>query len=104
MNFFEVLNNWYISRSRQRFWKSDLDQDKTDAYNVLYTVFYYILTVAAPLLSLITENIWQGLKYGETSVYLADFPQLEKFDSQLIAKTDLVRDISKLCTLYWKHF
>ncbi|MFP3033886.1 MAG: DUF5915 domain-containing protein, partial [Wolbachia sp.] len=62
-------------------------------YNVLYTVFYYILRAAAPLLPLITENIWQGLKYEETSVHLADFPQLEKFDSQLIAKVDLVREI-----------
>ncbi|KAG8171878.1 hypothetical protein JTE90_027900 [Oedothorax gibbosus] len=93
MNFFEVLNNWYIRRSRERFWKSDLDQDKTDAYNVLYTVFYYILRAAAPLLPLITENIWQGLKYEETSVHLANFPQLEKFDSQLIAKMDLVRKV-----------
>ncbi|MFP3026192.1 MAG: class I tRNA ligase family protein, partial [Wolbachia sp.] len=62
-------------------------------YNVLYTVFYYILRAAAPLLPLITENIWQGLKYEETSVHLANFPQLEKFDSQLIAKMDLVREI-----------
>ncbi len=93
IDFFEVLNNWYIRRSRERFWKSDLDQDKTDAYNVLYTVFYYILRAAAPLLPLITENIWQGLKYEETSVHLANFPQLEKFDSQLIAKMDLVREV-----------
>ncbi|MDR2978571.1 MAG: class I tRNA ligase family protein, partial [Rickettsiales bacterium] len=93
IDFFEVLNNWYIRCSRERFWKSDLDQDKTDAYNVLYTVFYYILRAVAPLLPLITETIWQGLKYKETSVHLADFPQLEKFDSELIAKMDLVRDI-----------
>ncbi|WCR58685.1 MAG: Isoleucine--tRNA ligase [Wolbachia endosymbiont of Ctenocephalides felis wCfeF] len=93
IDFFEVLNNWYIRRSRERFWKSDLDQDKTDAYNALYTVFYYILRVAAPLLPLITETIWQGLKYQETSIHLADFPQLEKFDSELIAKMDLVREI-----------
>ncbi|MDR3132014.1 MAG: isoleucine--tRNA ligase [Rickettsiales bacterium] len=93
IDFFEVLNNWYIRRSRERFWKSDLDQGKTDAYNVLYTVFCYILRAAAPLLPLITETIWQGLKYQETSVHLADFPQLEKFDSELIAKMDLVREI-----------
>lgn len=92
-DFFEVLNNWYIRRSRERFWKGDLDQDKTDAYNVLYTVFYYILRAAAPLLPLITETIWQGLKYKETSVHLADFPQLERYNSQLIAKMDLVREI-----------
>ncbi len=93
IDFFEVLNNWYIRRSRERFWKSDLDQDKTDAYNVLYKVFYYILRAAAPLLPLTTETIWQGLKYQETSVHLADFPQLEKFNSELIAKMDLVREI-----------
>ncbi|QJT94599.1 isoleucine--tRNA ligase [Wolbachia endosymbiont of Diaphorina citri] len=93
MNFFEVLNNWYIRRSRERFWKSDLDQDKTDAYNVLYTVFYYMLRAAAPLLPLITETIWQGLKYKETSVHLADFPQSDRYDSELIAKMDLVREI-----------
>lgn len=92
-DFFEVLNNWYIRRSRERFWKSDLDQDKTDAYNVLYTVFYYILRAAAPLLPLITETIWQGLKYKETSVHLADFPQSDRYDSELIAKMDLVREI-----------
>ncbi|MCM1000837.1 MAG: isoleucine--tRNA ligase [Wolbachia endosymbiont of Melophagus ovinus] len=93
IDFFEVLNNWYIRRSRERFWKSNLDQDKTDAYNVLYTVFYYILRAAAPLLPLITETIWQGLKYKETSVHLANFPKLEKFDSELITKMDLVREI-----------
>ncbi|WP_265024887.1 isoleucine--tRNA ligase [Wolbachia endosymbiont (group B) of Protocalliphora azurea] len=92
-DFFEVLNNWYIRRSRERFWKNDLDQDKTDAYNVLYTVFYYILRAAAPLLPLITETIWQGLEYKETSVHLADFPQSDRYDSELIAKMDLVREI-----------
>ncbi|WP_264719887.1 isoleucine--tRNA ligase [Wolbachia endosymbiont (group B) of Eucosma cana] len=92
-DFFEVLNNWYIRRSRERFWKGDLDQDKTDAYNVLYTVFYYMLRAAAPLLPLITETIWQGLRYEETSVHLAGFPQLERYNSQLIAKMDLVREI-----------
>ncbi|UXX40142.1 MULTISPECIES: isoleucine--tRNA ligase [unclassified Wolbachia] len=92
-DFFEVLNNWYIRRSRERFWKNDLDQDKTDAYNVLYTVFYYMLRAAAPLLPLITETIWQGLQYKETSVHLADFPQSDRYDSELIAKMDLVREI-----------
>ena len=46
IDFFEVLNNWYIRHSCERFWKSELDQDKTDAYNVLYKVFYYILRAA----------------------------------------------------------
>ncbi len=93
IDFFEVLNNWYIRRNRRRFWKSGLDQNKIDAYNVLYTVFYYILKAAAPLLPFITETIWQGLKYEETSVHLADFPQLEKYDSEFIIKMDLVREV-----------
>jgi len=45
IDFFEVLNNWHIHHGRERFWKSDLDQDKTDAYNVLYTVFFIIYRV-----------------------------------------------------------
>ncbi|MDD9336203.1 MAG: isoleucine--tRNA ligase [Wolbachia sp.] len=93
VDFFEVLNNWYIRRSRERFWKSDLDKGKVDAYNVLYTVFYYILRAATPLLPIITETIWQGLKYKESSVHLADFPQLEEFGSEFITKMDLVRKI-----------
>ncbi|WCR53625.1 MAG: Isoleucine--tRNA ligase [Wolbachia endosymbiont of Ctenocephalides orientis wCori] len=94
VDLFEVLKNWYIRRSRERFWKKDLDKDKVDAYNVLYTVFHYTLKAAAPLLPIITEAVWQGLKYQETSsVHLADFPQLERFDSELINKMDLVREI-----------
>ncbi|APR98883.1 class I tRNA ligase family protein [Wolbachia endosymbiont of Folsomia candida] len=93
MDFFEVLNNWYIRQSRERFWKESLDQDKIDAYNVLYTVFYYILRASAPLLPLTTETIWQGLKYKKSSVHLSDFPPLEKFDHELTAKMDLVKEI-----------
>ncbi len=90
VNFFEILNNWYIRRNRERFWRSNIDQDKIDAYNVLYTVFYYILRAIAPLLPLITESIWRSLKYGESSVHLAIFPELEKFDKELIGEMDLV--------------
>ncbi|MBD0391704.1 isoleucine--tRNA ligase [Wolbachia endosymbiont of Pentalonia nigronervosa] len=93
VDFFEVLNNWYIRRNRERFWKSNLDQDKIDAYNVLYSVFYYILRAASPLLPLITEAIWQGLKYEEISVHLANFPAQEEFDRELITKMDLVREV-----------
>ncbi|OEY86912.1 isoleucine--tRNA ligase [Wolbachia pipientis] len=93
VNFFDALNNWYIRRNRDRFWQSNIDQNKVDAYNVLYTVFYYILRAIAPLLPLITESIWQGLKYREPSVHLAVFPELEEFDKELITEMDLVREI-----------
>lgn len=60
--FFEVLNNWYIRRNRQRYWKNEIDQDKRDAYNVLYTVLLTTCEVFAPLLPFTTEIIWRALK------------------------------------------
>lgn len=93
VSFSEVLNNWYIRRNRERFWKSSVDHDKIDAYNALYTVFYYILRAAAPLLPLLTESIWQGLRYQELSVHLATFPALAQVKSDLVIKMDLVREI-----------
>ncbi|UWI83057.1 isoleucine--tRNA ligase [Wolbachia endosymbiont of Howardula sp.] len=93
INFFEVLNNWYIRRTRRRFWNSELNQDKIDAYNVLYTLFYYILKASAPLLPLTTEVIWQGLQYQELSVHLATFPNVEQYNNIIITKMDLVREI-----------
>ncbi len=59
--FFEALNNWYIRRSRQRFWKSEVDQDKQDAYDVLYTVLLTMCEASAPLLPFTTEFVWKGL-------------------------------------------
>lgn len=92
-DFFEVFNNWYIRRSRSRFWKGEVDQDKIDAYNILYTVFYYILRAASPLLPLITEAIWQGLKFEEQSIHLTNFPESKNFDKKLIAEMDLIQSI-----------
>lgn len=59
--FFEVLNNWYIRRNRQRFWKSEIDQDKQDAYNVLFTVLNIMCESTASLLPFTCEYVWQGL-------------------------------------------
>jgi isoleucyl-tRNA synthetase len=59
--FFELLNNWYIRRSKERFWKSEKDEDKQAAYDTLYTVLHIMCRAMAPLLPLITEEIWQGL-------------------------------------------
>lgn len=59
--FFEALNNWYIRRNRQRFWKGELDQDKQDAYDVLYTVLVTMCEAAAPLLPFTTEYVWRSL-------------------------------------------
>ncbi len=59
--FFEVLNNWYIRRSRNRFWKSEIDEDKTGAYNTLYTVLLTMCEACSPLLPFTTEKVWKDL-------------------------------------------
>lgn len=59
--FFEVLNNWYIRRNRQRFWKSEIDQDKQNAYDVLYTVLVAMCEASAPLIPFTSEYVWQSL-------------------------------------------
>ncbi len=92
--FFEVLNNWYIRRSRLRFWKSEKDQDKLDAYNTLYTCIIFMMKSSCSLLPLITEEIYTKLT-GNRSVHLEDFPDVSKIkiDEELIAKMDKVIDI-----------
>jgi isoleucyl-tRNA synthetase len=59
--FFEVLNNWYIRRSRERFWAEGDSADKQAAYNTLYTVLLTMNKASAPVLPLISEEIYQGL-------------------------------------------
>ena len=66
--FLDVLTNWYIRRSRDRFWG-----DNTEAFDTLYTVLETVCRVTAPLLPLTTEEVWRGLT-GERSVHLADWP------------------------------
>ena len=60
--FFEVLNNWYIRRNRQRFWKSEIDEDKQNAYDVLYTILLTMCEASSPLLPFTSEFVWRGLK------------------------------------------
>ncbi len=59
--FFEVLNNWYIRRSRGRFWKNEVDSDKVNAYNTLYTALLTMCEAGASLLPFTTEKIWKDL-------------------------------------------
>ncbi len=74
--FIDSLNNWYIRRSRRRFWRSGNDKDKQQAYETLYTVLMKLITVAAPFIPFITENIFQNLRRDDQrqSVHLCDFP------------------------------
>ncbi len=71
-DFGDVLTNWYVRRSRDRFWAGD----DADAFDTLYTVLETIARLAAPLLPLVTEELWRGLT-GERSVHLADWPDAD---------------------------
>ncbi|MGK2874823.1 MAG: isoleucine--tRNA ligase [Nocardioides sp.] len=87
--FIDVLTNWYIRRSRERFWNED-----TDAFNTLYTVLEVTCRAVAPLLPLTTEEIWRGLT-GERSVHLTDYPVATDLptDADLVARMDAVREV-----------
>ncbi|GHD78144.1 isoleucine--tRNA ligase [Salinibacterium amurskyense] len=90
-DFADVLTNWYVRRSRDRFWSGD----DTDAFDTLFTVLETVARVAAPLLPLVSEEMWRGLT-GERSVHLTDWPDASAFpaDHDLVASMDRVREIA----------
>ncbi len=94
--FVDVLTNWYIRRSRERFWDTGSGDDGAAraAFDTLYTALETVCRVAAPLLPLTTEEIWRGLT-GERSVHLTDWPSLSDLpaDEALVARMDEVRAI-----------
>ncbi len=87
--FTEALTNWYVRRSRSRFWEED-----ADAIDTLHTVLEVTCRLAAPLLPLATEVIWRGLT-GERSVHLTDWPEADVLpvDPDLVAAMDQVREV-----------
>lgn len=76
VSFMDDLNNWYIRRSRRRFWKSENDGDKKEAYDTLYRVLLTFTKVASPMVPFITDAIYQNLTNGKLkeSVHLEDYP------------------------------
>jgi isoleucyl-tRNA synthetase len=90
-DFADVLTNWYVRRSRDRFWAGD----DRDAHDTLFTVLETLARLAAPLAPLVTEEVWRGLTGGE-SVHLADWPVAEEFpaDEALVAAMDRVRQLA----------
>jgi isoleucyl-tRNA synthetase len=91
--FLDVLSNWYIRRSRERFWAADGNLDEA-AFDTLYTVLETVCRVVAPLLPLTAEEVWRGLT-GERSVHLTDWPSPDDLpdDAALVAAMDQVRDV-----------
>jgi isoleucyl-tRNA synthetase len=99
--FLDALNNWYIRRSRERFWGtgdatvgSEAGGTTQDAFDTLATVLETLCRVAAPLAPLVTEEVWRGLT-GERSVHLTDWPDLDRLpaDTDLVAAMDRVREV-----------
>lgn len=91
-DFAEVLTNWYIRRSRDRFWEGD-----KDAFDTLYTVLEAVARVTAPLLPLISEEIWRGLTGGR-SVHLENWPDASEFpqDDALVSDMDAIREAASV--------
>ncbi len=77
VSFIDLLNNWYIRRSRRRFWRSENDSDKMQAYETLYSVLMTLVKVAAPFAPFITDEIFQNLRCDSdpVSVHLCDYPE-----------------------------
>jgi len=97
--YYDALNNWYIRRSRSRFWREAGEgeaqaQDKRDAYDTLYTCLVTVTKALAPMLPHVTERIYTALT-GEASVHLADWPDVSHLpsDHDLTSQIDLVREI-----------
>ncbi|MCB9973540.1 MAG: isoleucine--tRNA ligase [Rhodospirillales bacterium] len=95
--YLDALNNWYIRRSRDRFWGAEKTQDKLDAYNTLYTVLVTLCKTAAPFLPMLSEKIYQNLT-GEESVHLSDWIKTSALpaDEPLVAAMDRVREVCSL--------
>jgi len=92
--FIDNLSNWYIRRSRKRFWKSENDGDKNEAYQTLYYVLVELSKVMAPFTPFISEEIFRNLTKNE-SVHLEDFPVANEklIDEKVNSEMEMVREI-----------
>lgn len=95
--FIDNLSNWYIRRSRKRFWKSENDTDKNQAYETLHYVLVDLSKLMAPFMPFVAEEIYKNLTNRE-SVHLADFPQADEklIDDDLNEKMQLTRRFVKM--------
>ena len=97
--FVDDMSNWYVRRSRERFWAKGMEQDKINAYMTLYTALVTVAKAAAPMIPFMTEQIYQNLvrkidKTAPESVHLCDFPVVKEewIDEKLEADMEEVLD------------
>ncbi len=98
--FVDDMSNWYVRRSRERFWAKGMEQDKINAYMTLYTALVTVSKTAAPLIPFMTEQIYQNLvcsvdQSAPESIHLCDYPAVEErwIDKQLEENMDEVLKI-----------
>jgi isoleucyl-tRNA synthetase len=96
--FIDDLTNWYIRRSRRRFWKSENDGDKNQAYQTLHFVLSNISKLIAPFMPFISEEIFSNLEKEEGSVHLSSWPEFDNkyLDKELNDEVEMTRRIVKL--------
>ncbi|CDE55757.1 isoleucine--tRNA ligase [Roseburia sp. CAG:303] len=99
-DFVDEMSNWYVRRSRERFWAKGMEQDKINAYMTLYTALVEISKAAAPMIPFMTEDIYQNLvrnidKNAPESIHLCDFPTVKEewIDKELEDNMERVLDI-----------
>jgi isoleucyl-tRNA synthetase len=95
INYIDQLNNWYIRRSRRRFWRSENDDDKLEGYACLYSALKTLVMVTAPFIPFTTEAIWRNLRSDQdaVSIHLTNFPRTNETrrDAALEYKTSMVQ-------------
>ena len=96
-DFVDDMSNWYVRRSRERFWAKGMEQDKINAYMTLYTALVTVSKVAAPMIPFMTEQIYQNLvrsvdKTAPESIHLCDYPVINEdyIDTELEANMENV--------------
>ncbi|MAQ43250.1 MAG: isoleucine--tRNA ligase [Candidatus Marinimicrobia bacterium] len=101
--FIDDLSNWYVRRSRRRFWRSENNTDKLAAYSALYQTLVDLIKILAPIAPYITENIYNNLvlshnKKAPESIHLCEFPKFnsEFYDASLVNKIDSIISIVSL--------
>ena len=95
--FLDGLTNWFVRRSRRRFWKSESDADKNAAYSTLFAVLKTVAKLLAPITPFLAEKIWQNLTGGE-SVHLENWPEVDesRIDEKLSSEVSNLRKIIEL--------
>ena len=91
--FVDDLSNWFVRRSRRRFWKAQDDSDKLEAYSTLYFVLVYLSQILAPFTPFLAEELYQKMTGSTESVHLLDWSEADKIDEKVLAEMERCREV-----------